>query len=254
MTDIESVDVIVAGSPTVDVLAGIPGPAGPAGPAGDTGPQGDTGPPGPAGPPGSGAVSPLTLTAHTATETPLTVVAAAGQTADPFEVQVPGATVGVDHSGAIYGSASTFNWYCGPLTASLDAGTANGLTIKANNAGVADIGFVGSGVATAVIRVEGRAGSYVDPANTEGEFQFTPATYHGIKRAWIGQVASGVNSNFAIGAAPGHFGGGTGPMLFLANDTADPTSNPAGGGILFVSGGALKYRGSSGTITTLAPA
>lgn len=40
------------------------------------------------------------------------------------------------------------------------------------------------------------------------------------------------------------------PWIFLANSTA-PGSNPSGGGYLFVESGALKYRGSSGTVTTL---
>ena len=39
----------------------------------------------------------------------------------------------------------------------------------------------------------------------------------------------------------------------LTNTTA-PTANLAGGGILYVEAGALKYRGSSGTITTSGPA
>ena len=43
-------------------------------------------------------------------------------------------------------------------------------------------------------------------------------------------------------------------MIFIGNDTSDPSTNPVGGGILFASGGALKYRGSSGTVTTIAPA
>ncbi len=48
-------------------------------------------------------------------------------------------------------------------------------------------------------------------------------------------------------------GGGQG-VLAIANATTAPTSNPTGGGILYVSGGALKYRGSSGTVTTIASA
>lgn len=44
----------------------------------------------------------------------------------------------------------------------------------------------------------------------------------------------------------------TGKQLWLAN-TNDPLAPPAGG-YIFISGGALKYRGSGGTITTLAPA
>lgn len=41
--------------------------------------------------------------------------------------------------------------------------------------------------------------------------------------------------------------------LHLANATV-PTANPTGGGVLYVEAGALKYRGSSGTITTIAVA
>lgn len=41
--------------------------------------------------------------------------------------------------------------------------------------------------------------------------------------------------------------------LHLANATA-PSANPSGGGVLYVEGGALKYRGSSGTVTTIANA
>lgn len=48
-------------------------------------------------------------------------------------------------------------------------------------------------------------------------------------------------------------GGGVG-VQFVANATTSPTTNPTGGGILYCEGGALKFRGSSGTVTTLGPA
>jgi hypothetical protein len=43
------------------------------------------------------------------------------------------------------------------------------------------------------------------------------------------------------------------PNFYMANAGTDPAA-PTGGGLLYVVAGALKYRGSSGTITTLAPA
>lgn len=44
-------------------------------------------------------------------------------------------------------------------------------------------------------------------------------------------------------------------VLYMAHRVTAPTSNPANsGGVLYVEFGALKYRGSSGTVTTLAPA
>lgn len=42
--------------------------------------------------------------------------------------------------------------------------------------------------------------------------------------------------------------------LFIGNVASLPTGNPVGGGFLYVHGGALKFRGTSGTITTIAPA
>ncbi len=61
------------------------------------------------------------------------------------------------------------------------------------------------------------------------------------------------DSNGNIGFNGGSFGGGT-FVIFIADRTAAPTSNPTGGGILYVESGALKYRGSSGTVTTIAVA
>jgi hypothetical protein len=43
-------------------------------------------------------------------------------------------------------------------------------------------------------------------------------------------------------------------VMAIPNATTVPTTNPTGGGILYVEGGALKWRGSSGTVTTIAPA
>jgi len=49
------------------------------------------------------------------------------------------------------------------------------------------------------------------------------------------------------------FGSGVG-VIGVANAATVPTTNPTGGGVLYVEGGALKYRGSSGTVTTIANA
>lgn len=43
-------------------------------------------------------------------------------------------------------------------------------------------------------------------------------------------------------------------VIFIANASAVPTASAVGGGILYVQAGALKYRGSGGTITTLGAA
>jgi hypothetical protein len=59
------------------------------------------------------------------------------------------------------------------------------------------------------------------------------------------------NGNIGVGAST--FGTSAVKVIGIANGTA-PSSSPAGMGQLYVEGGALKYRGSSGTITTIANA
>lgn len=59
--------------------------------------------------------------------------------------------------------------------------------------------------------------------------------------------------NTTLLASAGSYGSGSG-VLFLGNATTAPTTNPTGGGILYVEAGALKFRGSSGTVTTIANA
>lgn len=58
--------------------------------------------------------------------------------------------------------------------------------------------------------------------------------------------------NLSVNGAPS-VGEGVG-VVFIANAGTAPKANPTGGGILYTEGGALKYRGSGGTITTLAAA
>lgn len=65
-------------------------------------------------------------------------------------------------------------------------------------------------------------------------------------------LPTGTTFNLALFAA-GSYGSGKG-VTFIANATTVPSANPTGGGIAYVEAGALKYRGSAGTVTTLAPA
>lgn len=67
----------------------------------------------------------------------------------------------------------------------------------------------------------------------------------------IGNIA--LLGNAAFASAFGSFGGGV-RVCFIATAGTIPSTNPTGGGILYVEAGALKYRGSGGTVTTLGPA
>jgi hypothetical protein len=70
--------------------------------------------------------------------------------------------------------------------------------------------------------------------------------------AVIGSRIGGERVTVCIGNY-GETGGGRGGIS-LTNNYTNPSTNPAGGGILYSDGGALKWRGSSGTVTTIAPA
>ncbi len=52
---------------------------------------------------------------------------------------------------------------------------------------------------------------------------------------------------------PDQFGSGT-KVIGIANSSGVPSTNPTSGGVLYVEAGALKYRGSSGTVTIIASA
>ena len=66
----------------------------------------------------------------------------------------------------------------------------------------------------------------------------------------VQREAAGGNMGFRTRT---QFGAGQG-VIAIANVTVAPSVNPAGGGILYVEDGALKYRGSNGTVTVIAPA
>ena len=74
-------------------------------------------------------------------------------------------------------------------------------------------------------------------------------TYNG--GAWGERMRIDYIGNVGVGVST--FGTSAAKVLGLANATA-PSTSPAGMGQLYVESGALKYRGSSGTITTIAAA
>lgn len=65
--------------------------------------------------------------------------------------------------------------------------------------------------------------------------------------AWVN-----ADQNFGFRNGGTQFGGGIG-VIGIGNRATAPGSNPVGGGVLYAEGGALKWRGSGGTITEIAP-
>jgi len=93
-----------------------------------------------------------------------------------------------------------------------------------------------------------RTGGNFGTGDQEGKWIFevgdgTSRKAHSFYFNWLG--------NFGLNGES--YGGGS-RVIFIADASTVPSSNPSGGGILYVESGALKYRGSSGTVTTIAPA
>jgi predicted acyltransferase (DUF342 family) len=91
--------------------------------------------------------------------------------------------------------------------------------------------------------------------NTAGD-TYTKMNFDAASFEWLvsgsTKMAIDTSGNLGIGTTS-QFGSGAG-VLGITNAATVPTTNPTGGGVLYVEGGALKFRGSSGTITTIAPA
>lgn len=94
--------------------------------------------------------------------------------------------------------------------------------------------------------------------HTVGSDDFVKWSYDRMGAAFIDRIPfmdEVGNMVISYGLAPisVDFGGGEG-VVYIGNVAVAPTSNPNGGGLLYVQDGALKYRGTSGTVTTIAPA
>jgi hypothetical protein len=70
-----------------------------------------------------------------------------------------------------------------------------------------------------------------------------------LRTAGTDRLLINTSGNFGVNGMT--FGTSAVGVIGIANGTA-PGSSPAGGGQLYVEAGALKYRGSSGTVTTIA--
>jgi hypothetical protein len=83
---------------------------------------------------------------------------------------------------------------------------------------------------------------------------FTTGLAGGDVSAATGEIAAlWATGTLRCGTAPDLAGGGTGCVAIRNAGTA-PSGTPANGGVLYVSAGALVYKGSSGTVTTIANA
>lgn len=123
-------------------------------------------------------------------------------------------------------------------------GSASTERVRVSNVGVLSANIIASDpIASTLVIRGGSAGGLVIQSSGGSTFW----TFSGSGPLFAAQAAQ-----IAMGNISGITG--TGTQIALANASTVPTGAPTGGGIIYVEAGALKYRGSSGTITTLGPA
>jgi hypothetical protein len=138
-----------------------------------------------------------------------------------------------------------------------------GTTTIGSTADLAQLGVVSASASTVGLTVRLAASATANAfrvENSAGTVLTTVLSDGGVTAPYIGNSAGQAvlrpeaNRNVALlTGSGGSYGGGQG-VAFWANAAAVPSSNPSGGGVLYAEGGALKWRGSSGTITTIAAA
>lgn len=231
----------VAATGTWDAISTTAGPTGPTGPTGATGATGATstvaGPTGPTGATGVG------VTGATGSTGPTGATGATGTPAGSSGyIQynangVFGATSGFNIDGTanvqVSGSVSTVNnSFFTNQTSGRGFGCGSG-SFSFDSTTVFDYGF-----------------TYTTISST---FNTVVAGYSNIKFCTAQAEKMRLDSNGNLGIGVNAFGTSAAKIIGIANGTA-PTTSPASMGQLYVESGALKYRGSSGTITTIAPA
>jgi hypothetical protein len=206
----------------------------------------------------SGAMAQVTNT--TAADKAFVIKGAASQSGKLLEIQNSAATAlaTVDSSG---------NFIIGPVPGSALNFEVTGTASTTFSPNVANVRFTGTASATS-----GNAGSGIAfRGYTTGTTSFSDLAFiSGIKENttdtnYAGALIFGTRTN---GSGGGNFermridsagnllvgmtaiATSSAKTIHLANATV-PTANPTGGGVLYVESGALKYRGSSGTVTTL---
>jgi hypothetical protein len=175
------------------------------------------------------------------------VRSAASQTASVFETQdVSGTTrfyVDAAHN-TNFSSASWVQNSTGRLTVGLTSATAVGVTVRGAASQTANLFEAQTSAGSPVFTI--------DPSGIVRAFNaFQGTGFLNTSGQTVISIASQRNVGLATGS--GSYGGGQ-ATVFIGNATVVPTSNPTGGGVLYVDAGALKYRGTSGTVTTIANA
>jgi len=157
-------------------------------------------------------------------------------------------------------SYGTLNSYTESIFNNTLNGTGTSVLIKTNNAAGKPLVIQGAASQTANLQEwQNSAGTVLAKINSSGYFSLPNGGI--IQNYYFAPVGSGTSiltlngyEQIFLGAGSISANGSTSAYtVYIANSTP-PSTNPIGGGALYVEGGALKFRGSSGTVTTIANA
>lgn len=151
-----------------------------------------------------------------------------------------GGLTGISISNVVYGSHASANTDAVYVDASDDVGI--GTTSPTSPTGYQKILHIAGAAPALVLEDTGGGLDIYEIANSSGQLIIRNGTDAREELVFDG------TGNVGIGTID--FGSGAGGVMGIVNATA-PSGTPTGGGVLYVESGALKYKGSSGTITTL---
>lgn len=191
----------------------------------------------------------------------IVVRGAASQTANLFEAQNSAGTnlITITASGDLFtpgGSARSarFRYFDGTNATGTYIDTqivTNSLTMAARSTTATTVIVRGVASQTAdLLQIQDNTGAVLALVASNGAAFFT--TLQNSTGQNVIRLEANRNLTLLTGGTGTHGGGAA--VAFIANATTVPTTNPTNGGILYVEAGALKYRGSSGTVTTLGAA
>lgn len=194
---------------------------------------------------------------NAATVVPLVAKGFASQTADIFQAQnSAGTSVALITASGRFATSIISN--VANTGTYLDTG-ANSVSFVQRVAGTVGVIIQGAASQTADLQQwQNSAGSVLASLSAAGSL--TTAGDNFIATRFIRSNNDAASTIQLQGSQNVHFGGGTASLgggvsvVGIRNAQTVPTTNPTGGGILYVEAGALKYRGSSGTVTTIANA
>ena len=182
-------------------------------------------------------VAGVTPTAYNTTGAVVTAVT----NTSPFTVSYANTTTGAQ---TVAGTVAT------PAQASITARSAGtrGLVVKGG-------ATIASGTVGAIMEWHDSVGTILGRVDQQnGNFRWD----YGIRTSALNATSDNVQAvvfpgskNIQLGGGSASIGSGSG-VIGITNATTVPTTNPTGGGVLYVEAGSLKYRGTSGLVTILA--